>query len=187
MDIAASAIKNGTKLEINNEPYNCQEVQFVKPGKGQAFVRCKIKNLKTKRVVEKTYKSHEKLQLADVEETKMRLLYVDNDDAHFMDDDTYDQIAVSLELLDDVRFFFLDEQVYDILLYKNNVIGCSPPNFLDLKITETEPGLRGDTTGKVLKPGTTETGGKVQIPLFIEEGEVIRIDTRTNEYAGRSN
>ena len=178
-------VRPGYKIEVEGEPYNVVSNEFVKPGKGQPFNRIKLKHLKTARVVEKTFKSGEKVDAADVEENKMRLLYKEADDAVFMDDKTFDQINVSLSLIGDNEKWLMEETLYDIVFYKGQPIDVQPPTFMEMKITETAPGIRGDTSGRVLKPAMTETGAKIQVPIFIEEGEKIKVDTRTGEYVSR--
>lgn len=185
--ISTTDIRPGMKLKIEKEPYSVVSNEFVKPGKGQAFNRIRIKNLLTSRVVEKTYKSGEKLELADVEETKMRLLYMESDAAIFMNDTTFDQISVPMSVIKSNQQWMKDDTLYDLILYNDSVIDVIPPTFMDLQVTETAPGVRGDTaSGRVLKPATLETGAKVQIPIFIEEGESIKVDTRTCEYVSRT-
>lgn len=184
--VSTNEFKTGMKVEVDREPYTITHVEFVKPGKGQAFTRTKLKHLMSGRVVEKTYKSGEKLDLADVEETKMRMLYREGSDAVFMHDETFDQVSVPLSVIGEDEAYLKEEVLYDLVFYKGSVVGVTPPTFMELKITETAPGARGDTaSGRVLKPAITETGGKVQIPIFIEEGEVVKIDTRTGEYVSR--
>jgi elongation factor P len=184
--IDTNDLKAGIKLEIDRNPYVIVDVEFVKPGKGQAFTRVRVKNLITGRVVEKTYKSGEKLDLADVEEKTMRMLYKESEGAVFMEDETFEQLTVPFSIIGDNEPWLMEEQTYDIVFFNGEVISISPPTFLDMIITETAPGVRGDTaSGRVLKPAITESGAKVQIPIFIEEGEKIRIDTRTGEYVSR--
>jgi elongation factor P len=184
--VGSNEFKAGMKVEIDNEPYTIVGVEFVKPGKGQAFTRTKLKHLMSGRVVEKTYKSGEKLDLADVEESQMRMLYKEGDSAVFMNDKTYDQITVPLTVIDDKEPYMMDDTVYDLVFYKGNVVDVIPPIFLNMTIVETDPGMRGDTaSGRVLKPAKTDTGATIQIPIFINEGEVVKIDTRTGEYVSR--
>lgn len=184
--VSTNEFKAGLKVEIEGEPYTIVTNEFVKPGKGQPFNRIRVKHLQTGRVVEKTYKSGEKLDLADVEESKMRLLYKEGDSAVFMDDKTYDQVSIPLKLLDEKEQWLMDEVLYDVVFYKGQPIDVQPPTFLEMTITETAPGVRGDTaSGRVLKPAVTETGAKIQIPIFIEEGTKIKVDTRTGEYVSR--
>lgn len=176
----------GMKLELENEPYLVLANEFVKPGKGQAFNRIKLKNMVTGRVVERTYKSGEKLELADVEERSMRYLYGGPGESVFMDDKTFDQVTISDELLGDRKVWLIEETPYQIIFYKGSPIDVIPPTFLEMKIVEAAPGVRGDSSGRVLKPATTETGAKIQVPIFIEEGEKVKIDTRTGEYVSRA-
>jgi elongation factor P len=179
-------LKAGMKLEIDRNPYVVVDLEFVKPGKGQAFTRVRIKNLMTSRVVEKTYKSGEKLDLADVEEKTMRMLYKEADGVVFMEDDTFEQLTIPMTIIGDNENWLMEEQTYDIVFFKGEVISITPPTFLDMVISETAPGVRGDTaSGRVLKPAITESGAKVQIPIFIEQGEKIRVVTRTGEYVSR--
>lgn len=183
--VSTNEFKTGLKVEVEGEPYTIISNEFVKPGKGQPFNRVKLKHLLSSRVVEKTFKSGEKLDLADVEEAKMRMLYQEADGVVFMDDKTFDQITVPLDVLEDKTQWLMEEIMYDIVFYKGVPIDVQPPTFMEMKITEAMPGVRGDTSGRVLKPGTTETGAKIQIPIFIEEGERIKVDTRTGEYVSR--
>ncbi|NDD58065.1 MAG: elongation factor P [Chlamydiae bacterium] len=178
-------VRPGYKIEVEGEPYHVVSNEFVKPGKGQPFNRIKLKHLKTARVVEKTFKSGEKVDAADVEETKMRMLYKEADGAVFMDDNTFDQITIALSLIGEKEQWLMEEVLYDITFYKGQPIDIQPPTFMELKITETAPGIRGDTSGRVLKAAMTESGAKIQVPIFIEEGEKIKVDTRTGEYVSR--
>jgi elongation factor P len=183
--VSTSEFKAGLKVELDKEPYLMVSNEFVKPGKGQPFNRVKLKHLKTGRVVEKTFRSGEKIDLADVEETKMRLLYREKDDFVFMDEKTYDQHTIPATVIGDKDIWCMEDKEYDLILYKGEVIDLQPPTFLEMTITETAPGLRGDTSGRVLKPAITETGAKIQVPIFIEEGQKIKVDTRTGEYVSR--
>lgn len=185
VQVSTNEFRSGIKVEIDGEPYTIVSNEFVKPGKGQPFNRVKLKHLMTSRVIERTFKSGEKLDLADVEENKMRLLYTDQDSATFMDDNTFDQIQVPLDLIGDNRQWLMEELIYSIVFYKGRPIDVIPPTFMEMKIAETAPGLRGDTSGRVLKPAVTENGAKVQVPIFVEEGDKIKIDTRTGEYVSR--
>jgi elongation factor P len=183
---STNEFKNGLKLLIDGNPMAIVENEFVKPGKGQAFVRTRLKHLTSGRVIEKTFKSGEKVDLADVEEANMRMLYAEQDGVVFMDDTSFEQVTVPFTLVGDNRFWLVEEQMYHILFYKGEVVAISPPTFLDLKITETAPGVRGDTaSGRVLKPATVETGAVIQVPIFVEEGERVKVDTRTGEYVSR--
>ncbi|MEM8727872.1 MAG: elongation factor P [Chlamydiota bacterium] len=184
--VSTNAFKTGMKIEINREPYTIVGVEFVKPGKGQAFTRTKLKQLPSGRVVEKTFKSGEKIDLADIEETEMRLLYKEGGDAVFMDDQTYEQVTVPLSVVDNKKGYMIEDTVYELIFYNGNVIDVTLPTFLNMTVTETAPGARGDTaSGRVLKPAITDTGAAIQIPIFIGEGERVKIDTRTGEYVSR--
>jgi elongation factor P len=183
--VNTNEFRSGLKVEVDGEPYVMVSNEFVKPGKGQPFNRTKLKHLKTGRVVEKTFKSGEKLDLADVEDMKMRMLYKEGSDVVFMDDVNFEQISIPVSLIGDKDQWLMDEVLYDILFYKGEPIDISPPTFMEMKITDTAPGLRGDTSGRVMKAATTETGAKIQVPIFVEEGEKIKVDTRTGEYVSR--
>lgn len=184
--VSTNQFRPGLKVEIDKEPYVIINVEFVKPGKGQAFTRTRLKNLITNRVLDKTYKSGEKLELADVIEAKMRMLYQSGDFVVFMDDTTYEQIEVALELFALQKQWLKEDTVYDIIFYNGNVIDVTPPTFMDLLITETEAGHKGDTaSGRVLKPAILETGAKIQIPIFVNQGDIIKVDTRSASYVSR--
>lgn len=187
MSASTSEIRAGMKVEVDREPYTILGNEFVKPGKGQAFNRIKMKNMITGRVVERTYKSGEKFDLADIEEAQMRFLYKDGEDAVFMDEKTFDQVTINKDLIANLKQWLMEEVPYQVIFYKGSAIEVAPPTFLEMKITETSPGVRGDTSGRVLKPATTETGAQVQVPIFVEEGEKIKVDTRTGEYVSRVN
>jgi elongation factor P len=184
--VNTNEFKAGIKVEVDNEPYTIVSVEFVKPGKGQAFTRTKLKHLISGRVIDRTFKSGEKLDLADVEEKKMRLLYKEQEQAVFMDDISFDQIEIPLSVIAGKEIWLKEDQLYDIVFYKGSAVDFTPPTFMELLITETAPGVRGDTaSGRVLKPAILETGAKVQIPIFVEEGEKIKVDTRSGEYVSR--
>ena len=184
--VDANQVKKGMKIEIDNSPYNIVHFEYVKPGKGQSFTRVKLKNLKSGSVVEKTYKSHEKLDLADVEETEMRLLYKEADAAVFMDDISFEQVSIQLSVIGDDDVWLMEGQIYGIVFYKGEAVGFTPPTFMEMVVTETMPGDRGNTaSGRVLKPAVTETGAQIQVPIFVTEGEKIKVDTRTGEYISR--
>lgn len=183
---STNEIRVGMKVEVEREPYLIISNEFVKPGKGQAFNRIKMKNMVSGRVVERTYKSGEKLGLADIEEAQMRFLYKESDGAVFMDEKTFDQITISNDMLKDNQQWLMEEIPYQVIFYKGSPIEVMPPTFMEMKITETDPGVRGDTaSGRVMKPATTETGAKIQVPIFVEEGEKVKVDTRTSEYVSR--
>jgi elongation factor P len=186
--IGTNEFKAGIKIEFEGQPYTIVMNEFVKPGKGQAFNRVRLKNLMTGRVIEKNIKSGETFELADVQEMEMRLLYKDATGATFMDDKSFEQISVSSAKLEGVREWLVEDQVYSIVLYRGEPATIEPPTFMELEIVETAPGVRGDTaSGRVLKPAVTSTGAKVQIPIFIEQGEWVKIDTRTGDYVSRVN
>lgn len=185
--VTTNDIRVGMKVEVEKEPYLILINEFVKPGKGQAFNRIKMKNMINSRVIERTFKSGEKLDLADVEERQMRFVYKEADAAVFMDEKTFDQISIANDVIGDNQQWLMEETVFQVVFYKGAVIEITPPTFMEMLITETSPGVRGDTSGRVLKPAITETGAKIQIPIFVEEGEKIKIDTRTCEYVSRAN
>ncbi|MFA5958980.1 MAG: elongation factor P [Tatlockia sp.] len=179
-------LKNGLKVMIDNAPCNIVECEFVKPGKGQAFTRVKIRNLKTGRVVERTFKSNETLQSADVADMEMQYLYNDGELWHFMVPDNFEQYAISTETLADSAQWLKEQDVCMVTLWNNEPIQVTPPNFVILTITETDPGLKGDTSGGGGKPATLETGAVVRVPLFVQTGELIKVDTRKGEYVSRA-
>ena len=184
--ISTSDMRQGMKVEVEGQPYTIVSNEFVKPGKGQAFNRVKLKHLMTARVVERTFKSGEKVDTADVVEASMRLLYKETDGAVFMDDKTYEQVKIPDENIADTAQWLLEDQLYEVIFYRGAAIAVEPPTFMELRITQTDPGARGDTaSGRVLKPAIVETGAKVQIPIFVEQDEVIRVDTRNGEYVSR--
>lgn len=183
--VGTNEMRAGLKIEVEGEPYTIISNEFVKPGKGQAFNRVKLKHLKTGRVVEKTFKSGEKFDLADVEDSKMRLLYKESDGVVFMDDTTFDQVTISNEIIGDKAQWLMEEVLYDVVFYKGEPIEVNPPTFMEMTITDTAPGVRGDTSGRVLKAAVTDTGAKIQVPIFVEEGEKIKVDTRTGTYVSR--
>ncbi len=183
--VATNEFKQGLKVEVDGEPYTIVSNEFVKPGKGQPFNRVKLKNLKSGRVIERTFKSGEKLDLADIEEKKMRMVYKESDSVVFMDDQTYDQINISNALIGEKDQWLMEEVLYDVVFYKGSPIDINPPTFMEMTITETAPGLRGDTSGRVLKPAMTDSGAKIQVPIFCNEGDKIKVDTRTGEYVSR--
>jgi elongation factor P len=183
--IDVTDIKPGTKLLIEGQPYVVIERQFVKPGKGTAFTRTKMKNLLTGRNIENNIRSGEKLETADVEEKAMSFLYKEGDDFVFMDQQNYEQINVLKEAVADQWQWLKDNMVCSIQFFNGKVIGIALPNFVEMRITHSEPGVKGDTSGNVTKPATIETGAVVAVPLFVNEGDMIRIDTRSGEYCER--
>ncbi|WP_069998207.1 elongation factor P [Cellulosilyticum sp. I15G10I2] len=184
--ISAGEFRNGVTIEYENNLYQIIEFQHVKPGKGAAFVRCKIKNIKTGSVLEKTFRPNEKMPKAHIERKDMQYLYADGELYHFMDVNTYDQIALNASSIGDNLKFVKENEMVKVLSHQGNVFDIEPPLSVELKITDTEPGLKGDTATGATKAAIVETGARVMVPLFIEQGEVIRIDTRTGEYTGRA-
>jgi len=180
-----SDIRKGLKVMIDGAPYSVVEHQFVKPGKGQAFTRTKLKNVISGNVIERTFKSGERLAPADVESRDMQYLYPEGDSWVFMDTETYDQMNVGPDVVGDRKHYLLDGMVCDVLLYQGRPIEITPPNFVELEVTETEPGYKGDTTTNIMKPATMATGLVVQVPPFVNTGEVLKIDTRTGTYVER--
>ena len=184
--ISAGDFRNGVTFEEDGNVLQVVEFQHVKPGKGSAFVRTKTKNVITGAVVEKTYNPTAKFPTAFIERKDMEYTYSDGDLYYFMDSETYEQIPINKKDLSDNFRFVKENMVCKILSYKGNVFGVEPPNFVELEITHTEPGFKGDTATNATKPATLETGAEVRVPLFINEGETIRIDTRTGEYMERA-
>lgn len=180
-----SDIKKGLKVTIDGQPYAVVEFQFVKPGKGQAFTRTKLKNLISGNVLEKTFKTGEKLEPADVEEREMQYLYQEGDGWVFMDTSSYEQMTLREEHVGENKLYLLDGMSVSVLLWEGRPVGITPPTFVELEVVDTEPGFKGDTTSNVQKPATMETGLTVQVPLFIEKGEKLKIDTRTGAYVER--
>mgnify|MGYP002342327762 CR=1 FL=1 len=179
-------IKNGSVLNLDGQLWTVMKFQHVKPGKGGAFVRYKIRDLKSGRVIDQTCNAGTKFENVQLITKEMQYLYNDGDSFYFMDNETYEQIPISKDTLgDDFRFVKENENV-KVLSYKGSVFAVEPPLFVELEITETEPGVKGNTATNVLKPATVETGAVVKVPIFIEQGERIQIDTRTGEYLGRS-
>ncbi len=185
--ISAGEFRNGVTMEYEGDVYEILEFQHVKPGKGAAFVRTKIKNVVTGAVVGKAFRPTEKMPKAFIDRKDMQYLYQDGDLYNFMDVETYDQIALSSNDVGDKLKFVKENEVVKILSYNGNIFGIEPPTFVELEITDTEPGFKGDTATGATKPATVETGTQVNVPLFINVGEVIKIDTRTGEYLGRVN
>jgi elongation factor P len=182
-----SDIRKGLKVLMDGQPYTIVEFQFVKPGKGAAFTRTKFKNLLTGNVIEKNIRSGEKLEPANVEEREMQYLYKEGDDFVFMDESTYEQVAVVAEVVGDDHDLLKDNLKVMVLFFNERAVGITLPTFVVLRVTSTEPGARGDTTGNVLKPAIMETGATIGVPLFIKEGDTLKIDTRTKSYVERVN
>ena len=184
--ISAGEFRNGVTIEYDGDIFIILEFQHVKPGKGAAFVRTKIKNLKTGSVVEKTFRPTEKMPRAHIDRQDMQYLYSDGDLFHFMNAETFDQIAVNAQDVGDTLKFVKENEMVKILSYEGQVFGIEPPLFVELEITDTEPGFAGNTAQGATKPAVVETGATVQVPLFINQNEIIKIDTRTGEYLGRA-
>ena len=183
--ITAGDFRNGMTFEEDGNVMQIIEFQHVKPGKGAAFVRTKIRNVITGSVVEKSYNPTAKFPTAYVERKDMEYTYNDGDLYHFMDQETFDMIPIGKDQVGDSLKFVKENMVCKILSYKGKVFGVEPPNFVELEITDTDPGFRGDTATNVTKPATLETGAEIRVPLFVEIGDIIRIDTRTGEYMER--
>ena len=183
--ISAGDFKNGVTVEIDGNIYQILEFQHVKPGKGAAFVRTKLKNIKSGGIVEKTFRPTEKCPQARIDRKDMQYLYRDGDLFNFMDVETYDQIALNEDVVGDSLKFVKENEVVKICSHNGNVFSVEPPLFVELAITETEPGFKGDTAQGATKPATVETGAIVMVPLFVEQGDVLKIDTRSGEYLSR--
>lgn len=183
--ISAGDFKNGVTVEIDGNIYQILEFQHVKPGKGAAFVRTKLKNIISGGVVEKTFRPTEKFPKAHIDRKDMQYLYRDGDLFNFMDVETYDQIALNEDVVGDSLKFVKENEVVKICSHNGKVFSVEPPLFVELAITETEPGFKGDTAQGATKPATVETGAIVMVPLFVEQGDVLKIDTRSGEYLSR--
>ncbi|HEX2237294.1 MAG TPA: elongation factor P [Gammaproteobacteria bacterium] len=182
---STNEFKSGLKIILDGDPHTILENEFVKPGKGQAFNRVKVRNLKTNRVLDRTFKSGDTVEAADVIDTEMQYLYNDGEFWHFMMPDTFEQHAAPKAVVGDAARWLKEQDMCQITLYNGEPLAVSPPNFVELRIIQTDPGVRGDTAAGGTKPAKLETGAMVKVPLFIEEGEVLRIDTRTGEYVSR--
>ena len=184
--ISAGDFRNGVTLEMDGQVVSIIEFQHVKPGKGAAFVRTKIRNVITGAVVEKTFNPNDKYPTAFIERRDMEYSYEDGELYYFMDTETWEQIPINKSIVGDNFKFVKENMVCKILSYKGSVFGVEPPNFVELMVTKTDPGFKGDTATNATKPATLETGAEIKVPLFIDEGEMIQIDTRTGEYMGRA-
>lgn len=182
---STNQFRKGLKIELDSEPFNIVDFQHVKPGKGNAFVRTRLKSMISGNVLEKTFKSGEKVGKPDLENKKVQYLYREGDEFHFMDLETYEQFMVPEENLGDAAKYLKENIDAELLFYKGNAIDIEIPTFIVLQITKTDPGVRGDTVSGTTKPAELETGASVQVPLFIEEGENVKIDTRTGTYVER--
>jgi elongation factor P len=180
-----SDIRKGLKILIDGDPYIVVDFQFVKPGKGTAFTRTKIKNVITGAVLERTFRTGEKLEPANLEEREMQYLYREGDSYHFMDTSTYEQLFVDAETIGSSAELMPENINVTMLFFNERPVGVTLPNFVELEVTETEPGVKGDTASGATKPATLSSGASINVPLFIEEGDVLKIDTRTGEYIER--
>ena len=184
--VSAGDFRNGVTFEMDGNVYQIIEFQHVKPGKGAAFVRTKIRNVIAGSVVEKTFNPSDKFPTAYIERKPMQYLYSDGDLYYFMDMETYEQQPIDKSKLGPAFQFVKENMEVKVLSYKGNVFGVEPPNFVELEVTETDPGFKGDTATNATKPATLETGAEIKVPLFINQGDMIRIDTRTGEYMERA-
>ncbi|MBO5165148.1 MAG: elongation factor P [Lachnospiraceae bacterium] len=183
--ISAGDFRNGMTIELDSNIFQIIEFQHVKPGKGAAFVRTKLKNIKSGGVVEKTFRPTEKCPQARIDRKDMQYLYSDGDLFNFMDVETYEQIALNSDAIGDALKFVKENEMCKVCSHNGNVFAVEPPLFVELEITETEPGFKGDTATGATKPATVETGALVYVPLFVNQGDTIKIDTRTGEYLSR--
>ncbi len=182
---STNEFKSGLKIMLDGDPFSIIENEFVKPGKGQAFNRVRLRNLKTGRVVDKTFKSGDSVEAADVIEIQMQYLYSDGTEWHFMNSETFEQFGANADVVGESILWMKEEVDYTVTLWNGNPIQILPPNFLVLKVTETDPGLKGDTAQGGVKPAKLETGATIRVPLFISQGEMVKVDTRTKEYVAR--
>lgn len=183
---STNQFKAGLKIILDGDPCAILENEYVKPGKGQAFNRVKIRNLTNGRVLERTFKSGDSVEGADVVDLNMQYLYCDGEYWHFMVPETFEQYSVNKEVLGDMDKWLKEQDICIVTLYNGHPLTIMPPNFVTLKVVETDPGLKGDTSGGGGKPATLETGAVVRVPLFVQIGDVIRVDTRTAEYMSRA-
>jgi elongation factor P len=183
---STNEFKGGLKVMLDGDPCSIIENEFVKPGKGQAFNRVKIRNLKTGRVIERTFRSGESLEAADVMEVELQYLYNDGEFWHFMDQQSFEQFSADVNAVGESQKWLKDQDVCMVTLWNGSPLNVDAPNFVVLTITETDPGLKGDTSGGGGKPATLETGAVVRVPLFVQTGEMIKVDTRKGEYVSRA-
>ncbi len=184
--ITANDLRRGVMIKVDNELFVVLDFQHVKPGKGGAFVKAKLRNITKNIIIEKTFRATEKVEDIFIEKRKMQYLYNDGDNAVFMDLETYEQENVPNEFIEEQLKFLKEGEEVEVNFYENQIISVELPTFVNLKVTHTEPGVRGDTATAAYKPATVETGANVQVPLFINEGDIIKIDTRTGEYIERA-
>jgi elongation factor P len=185
MIVSTSEFRKGLRILVDNEPFVIVEFQHVNPGKGGAFVRTRLKSLVSGNVLDRTYRSGDKADVPELEEREMQYLYKEGVNYYFMDQKSYDQMFIVEEQLGDAKNYLKEEHVIQVLIYQGKTIGVEIPNFVNLVITQTEPGIRGDTAQNATKPALLETGYSIQVPLFVEQGETVRIDTRTGQYLER--
>lgn len=178
--------KSGLKVMLDGEPCSILENEFVKPGKGQAFNRVKLRNLKTGRVLEKTFKSGESLPSADVVDVEMQYLYNDGEFWHFMTPENFEQYAIEAKMVGDVKQWLKAQDICLVTLWNAQPLLIIPPNFVVLEVVETEPGIKGDTVSGATKPATLESGAVIKVPLFVNKGDLLKVDTRTGEYVSRA-
>jgi elongation factor P len=182
---STNEFRSGLRIILDSDPYVIVENEFVKPGKGQAFNRVRVKNLKTGKVVDKTFKSGDSVEAADVRDVDMQYLYTDGEFWHFMLQDTFEQYAADENAMGDAKMWVTEQDICMVTLWNNAPLSVAPPNFVELEIVETDPGVRGDTASGGVKPATLTTGAVVRVPLFLEQGEVIKVDTRSGDYVSR--
>lgn len=182
---STNEFKSGLKIILDGDPYTIVENEFVKPGKGQAFNRVKVRNLKTGRVVERTFKSGDTVEAADVVDVEMQYLYNDGEHWYFMDQQSFEQLSANASAVGDNAKWLKEQAICQLTLWNGLPLSVTPPNFVTMTIVETDPGVRGDTSSGGGKPATLETGAIVRVPLFVQTGELIKVDTRTGEYVSR--
>ena len=185
MDV--SELRKNAKVNLDGHPYVVVDFQFVKPGKGQGLYKCKLKHMITGSILDRTWRSGETFEEANVESRKMQYLFVDQNGYTFMDNESYEQVALNPEIVGDDKNFLLDQLMVDVLFYNDRPVGVTLPSHIVIKVTECMPGVKGDTATNATKPAKVETGHEVQVPLFIKEGDMLKIDTRTGEYVERVN
>ena len=185
MKISTSQFKNGLKIIINDQPCSIIEHEFHKPGKGQAVMRVKFRNLITDKVIDRTYKSGESVEEADILTVEMSYLYTDGEFWHFMNPSTYEQIEIPSKIIGNSKKWLVGQECCEVVIWDNEPISIEPPPFVELVIAKSDPGIKGDTVSGTSKPAELETGITIQVPLFVEEGEKIKVYTRSGEYSGR--
>jgi elongation factor P len=183
---STNEFKAGLKVMLDSDPCSILENEYVKPGKGQAFNRVKLRNLKTGRVLEKTFKSGDSLPGADIVEIEMEYLYNDGELWHFMVSETFEQHAIAAQLIAETASWLKAQDICVVMLWNGQPLSVTPPNFVTLQVTETEPGIKGDTVSGATKPATLETGATIRVPLFVNVGDVLKVDTRTGAYVSRA-